>query len=113
VNLHGALPVAVPRKSRDPQDICPGCGQLKTATAPLCNRCSCKLNAVEQEKKYWEDYLPGMRDRHRRFTLALDAGWTVKELMDLCRLDQLPTDEEILHRNPKVYIEGWWRENDI
>jgi hypothetical protein len=46
-------------------------------------------------------------ERHKRFGLALEAGWTISELMAL--QGNLPTYEQILQRAPEVVIRAWWK----
>jgi len=84
-------------------DECPLCGERKTADAEYCRTCT---NAARSHVATQDE---GTQERHRRYSLALEAGWQIAELQQLARRNALPTLNEILARRPDVVIGAWWR----
>ena len=87
----------------DRTDICPDCGGLKSKDAARCTACHGIANGRVQRLALAAANRPAQRARRARFDEALDSGcYTLPELMDLARRDQLPTHGEILCRR-------WWQ----
>jgi hypothetical protein len=81
-------------KRKHSYDRCPLCGTLKSSTAKVCIACHGRLMRDKEIKTRYERD-EGFWDRHRRWGLAMEAGWAIKELCALARKGQLPTDEQI------------------
>ena len=79
------------------------CGERKRAEANLCRACWNRY----QRAMHHEANVPEMLERHRRFEFALEVGYTVHELMALCRRDALPTYEELARERPREYMRVW------
>ena len=97
-------------KSRSPTeyDTCE-CGERKRTEAELCHACSvARRRAVQREVD-----VPLMLERHKRFEFALEVGYTVQELMDRARRDDLPTCAQMLHERPCEYMRVWCEREGI
>jgi hypothetical protein len=80
------------------RERCPDCGGIKSKRAITCVVCR-PVKQVERDAE--------AMDRHRRWSAALEAGWTEGELIHM--RPNIPTWEQILARNPQVIIERWFR----
>lgn len=82
-------------------DVCQ-CGRQKRTGSNLCYACHSERRAREADAILQAEKM----DRHRRFTAALEVGWTFQELVEM--RPNLPTREEIDRRRVREMIKEWW-----
>ncbi len=85
-------------------DTCPVCGGKMGKGYQMCREC----RNAQRAGAWAEANRPAMRDRHRRFTVALACGWTIAELMALCEAQRLPTMRQMLAERPAEFIRYWY-----
>ena len=104
--------LAEPRRASDEHDICPVCGQRKSARRPehrsdLCLACQRRKTAAEIERREEAKRRAAMNSRRPRYDAALDAGWPFEDLRARARAGDLPTWEEIRARRVSQLIRGY------
>lgn len=80
------------------------CGSLMSQAASRCIECSARHNAKAQRKEGLDDEA---RDRHRRTSAVIAAGFTLCEAMDM-RPFVFEWDQ-IVQFAPGVVIRAWWK----
>jgi len=85
---------------------CPECGGRMHYEAEMCRSCRRDYNADARLS-----YVRGddARQRESRYSVALEAGWTVAELTELARAEGLPTWGEIAARDMWPVIRSYCR----
>jgi DnaJ-class molecular chaperone len=63
--------------------LCPECGGEMADTSTACNSCQARRRADTLAQKRREVEIPAMLERHRLFTMALEAGYTIRELVKM------------------------------
>ena len=93
--------------------LCPGCkSDYMSEGAGLCAKCRGKERGAARSECWLELHESEMMERHRLFKAALEAGYTISELVGM--RTNLPVEGEhyCKLKTGRELVRAWWRNYD-